>query len=61
MDAHHVQLLSGLDLLYVDSSDLTRIVERQISAPASSIELKSRVEAFQNHNVALRFRQEFLH
>ena len=54
MDAHHLDLLEGLDLLYDASSDLVEKIERALMAPPNPTELKRRVAKFSSEAVSKR-------
>jgi hypothetical protein len=60
MDAHHVDLLSALNLLYSDADSLVALMLAQIESPVSKELLRSVVEKFSPANVMSQFRSVFI-
>lgn len=60
MDAHHIELLKGMDLTYKNHTELSQIILRELSAPTAGTILRERVAQFEPSVVAQRFKQVFL-
>jgi len=60
MDAHHVDLLSGVNLLYESASDLVEKIYTNIENPPSKDALRSLVKDFDSKTVSNRFYDMFL-